>query len=41
VLHGAVSLELLGIGFTDDPRLAYDRALGALLAGLAQRASAG
>ena len=39
VLHGAVSLELLGIGFTDDPGLAYERVLDALLAGLSVRAA--
>ncbi|MCB0900324.1 MAG: WHG domain-containing protein, partial [Actinobacteria bacterium] len=33
-LHGAVSLELLGIGFADDPDEAFEAMLDALLAGM-------
>jgi hypothetical protein len=36
VLHGAVGLELLGIGFADDPGLTFDRTLDATLAGLVE-----
>lgn len=39
-LHGAVSLELLGIGFDDDPASSFDRTLDAMLAGLTAQASA-
>ena len=35
VLHGAVSLELLGIGFSEDPRVSFERVLDATLAGMA------
>jgi AcrR family transcriptional regulator len=40
VMHGAVSLELLGVGFAEDAALAYDRLLDALLAGLRARGTA-
>lgn len=33
-MHGAVSLELRGIGFIDDPAATFDRMVDALLAGL-------
>ncbi len=33
-LHGAVSLELLGIGFVEDPQAGFEAMLDALLAGL-------
>jgi AcrR family transcriptional regulator len=34
VLHGAVSLELLGIGFSEDPQVSFERVLDATLAGM-------
>ena len=37
-LHGAVSLELLGIGFVEDPEAGFAAMLDALLAGLAEMA---
>ena len=37
-LHGAVSLELLGIGFAEDPDAAFEAMLDALLAGMEARA---
>lgn len=33
-LHGAISLELLGIGFDTDPARTYERMVDALLAGM-------
>lgn len=41
VLHGAVGLELLGIGFAQDSGLTFDRTLDATLAGLVEVASGG
>ncbi|TXH41584.1 MAG: hypothetical protein E6Q90_11505 [Actinobacteria bacterium] len=37
-LHGAVSLELLGISFAEDPDAAFEAMLDALLAGMEARA---
>lgn len=38
-LHGAVSLELLGIGFSDDPATTYAELVDALLTGLTETAT--
>lgn len=38
-LHGAVSLELLGIGFTENPAASYASLVDALLSGLAATAT--
>jgi hypothetical protein len=37
-LHGGVSLELLGIGFAEDPDVGFEAMLDALLAGMEARA---
>jgi hypothetical protein len=33
-VHGCVSLELVGMGFVEDPSVVYDRACRAVLRGL-------